>query len=95
MRYHDLDDTLGIEAIRRDFPDRAGRVEKLYAIFKDADALDRWRLGRWGLDEKYLRTASARTLVQTARNLVTDTMDPAILAHYDCLMDEIMSKKND
>ncbi|WP_300506578.1 hypothetical protein [uncultured Duncaniella sp.] len=94
MRYHDLDDTLGIEAIRRDFPDRAGRVEKLYAIFKDADALDRWRLGRWGLDEKYLRTASARTLVQTARNLVTDTMDPAILAHYDRLMNEIMSKKS-
>lgn len=94
MRYHDLDDALGIEAIRRDFPDNAERVEKLYAIFKDADALDRWRLGRWGLDEKYLRTASAHTLVETARRLVTDTMDPDILAHYDRLMDEIMSKKN-
>ena len=51
MRYHDLDDKVGIEAIRKAFPENHERVEKLYAIFKDADALDRWRLGRWGLDE--------------------------------------------
>lgn len=103
MRYHDLDDKVGIEAVRRDFgpegkygnacqkdADRTARVEKLYAIFKDADALDRWRLGRWGLDVKYLRTPSARNRVNTAKELVTDTMDPQILAYYDKLIDDMM-----
>lgn len=100
MRYHDLDDKVGIEAIRRDFgpegkyrghgTDKAPWVERLYAIFKDADALDRWRLGRWGLDVKYLRTPSARNRVNTAKALVTDTMDPQILAYYDKLIDDMM-----
>lgn len=93
MRYHDLDDSEGIKTINRDFPEKAERVRKLYAIFKDADALDRWRLGKWGLDVSYLRTPSARRLVDTARELVADTMDPAILAHFDRLMDDIYNKK--
>lgn len=93
MRYHDLDDSKGIEAIRRDFPDSAERVEKLYAIFKDADALDRWRLGRWGLDQRFLRTESARELVGTARELVGETMDPEILDYYDRLIDDLMKKR--
>lgn len=94
MRYHDLDDKVGIEAIRKAFPENHGRVEKLYAIFKDADALDRWRLGRWGLDEKYLRTPSSRLLVEAARRLVNATMSPELLDHYDRLVDSIMRKKN-
>lgn len=95
MRYHDLDDRQGIEAIRRDFPDKAERVEKLYSIFKDADALDRWRLGRWGLDVKYLRTEAARRRVDEARELVSETMDPKILAHYDKLMDDLMKSRRE
>lgn len=94
MRYHDLDDSVGREAIRKAFPDSHERVEKLYEIFKDADALDRWRLGRWGLDVKYLRTDSARSLVDTARDLVNATMDPEIIAYYDRLIDDIMHNNN-
>lgn len=94
MRYHDLDDKVGIEAIRKAFPKNHERVEKLYAIFKDADALDRWRLGRWGLDEKYLRTPSSHLLVETARRLVNETMSPEVLDHYDRLVDSIMRNKN-
>lgn len=93
MRYHDLDDNRGIEAIRKAFPDKTERVEKLYAIFKDADALDRWRLGRWGLDEKYLRTPSSHTLVKSARELVGETMDPKILAYYDNLIDTMIQDR--
>ena len=92
MRYHDLDDRVGRKAIRKAFPDSYERVEKLYEIFKDADALDRWRLGRWGLDVKFLRTDSARRLVDTARDLVNATMDPEIIAYYDRLIDDIMHK---
>ena len=93
MRYHDLDDNIGHEAIRKGFPDSYGRVEMLYEIFKDADALDRWRLGRWGLDVKYLRTDSARSLVDTAHDLVNATMDPAVVAYYDRLIDDMMHNR--
>lgn len=41
MRYHDLDDSKGVEAIRKAFGKDADRVVRLYEIFKDADALDR------------------------------------------------------
>lgn len=68
MYYHDRDDQIGIEAI-------AGRKtsgEKgvlMYQIFKDADALDRFRLGMDGLDIKYLRTDEARSLYSYAKML--------------------------
>ena len=62
MRYHDLDDSKGVEAIRKAFGKDADRVVRLYEIFKDADALDRWRLGPDGLDPKYLRTAPAKPM---------------------------------
>ena len=39
----------------------------LYQIFKDADALDRFRLGPGGFDSKYLRTNEARKLVEYAK----------------------------
>lgn len=94
MRYHDLDDSCGIEAIRKEFPESHDRVEKLYAVFKDADALDRWRLGRRGLDEKFLRTPSSRRLVESARQLVIATMDPEILAYFDDLIEKIHNEKS-
>lgn len=70
MRWHDRHDERGEEAIRAAFPDSADSVLHLYKIFKDADALDRWRLGRWGLNPDYLRTDRALALVDFARKLV-------------------------
>lgn len=79
MRYHDLDDKVGREAIMRDFPEKAERVLKLYAIFKDADALDRWRLGNRGLDARYLRTDKAKSMVEYARTVVAETTPKELL----------------
>ena len=42
----------------------------LYRIFKDADGLDRYRLGPNALDVDRLRTAEARSLTDLARQLV-------------------------
>ena len=70
MRWHDRHDERGEEAIRAAFPDSADAALHLYKIFKDADALDRWRLGRWGLNPDYLRTDRALALVDFARKLV-------------------------
>lgn len=70
MRWHDRHDERGEEAIRAAFPDSADAVVHLYKIFKDSDALDRWRLGRWGLNPDYLRTDRALALVDFARKLV-------------------------
>lgn len=43
------------------------------SIFKDADALDRIRLGASGLDPSYLRTPAARTLIPFANRLLAAT----------------------
>lgn len=66
IAYHDRDDKLGESAA---ICDPAGREVLLYRIFKDADALDRFRLGPGGLDVKYLRTQSAKELYDYARDL--------------------------
>ena len=76
IRFHDLDDTLGIDAIRKNFGNDAPRVEKLYEIFKDADALDRPRLGPHGLDPLFLRTVPAQDSVDFAKELIEATIDP-------------------
>ncbi len=70
MRYHDRHDNKGEEAIAQEFPDSAKRVCTLYRVFKDADALDRWRLGPRGLNPDFLRTDEAIHLVGFARKLV-------------------------
>lgn len=75
MKYHDLADNIGNEYISKTFGD-AGYVTRLFHIFKDADALDRWRLGDTGLDSRYLRTDSARQLLDFSRELVRRTTDP-------------------
>lgn len=66
MAYHDRDDQLGEAAIRRDGSERE---ILLYHIFKDADALDRFRLGDDGLDVKFLRTPAAKELYDYAHDL--------------------------
>lgn len=42
----------------------------LYQIFKDADALDRFRLGPDGLDVNMLRTEEAHKLIDFAKYLL-------------------------
>lgn len=67
--YHDQDDTLGLSEIKKS-PSLGERAALLYQIFKDADALDRFRLGDNGLDVKFLRTEEARGLVDFAKDLL-------------------------
>ena len=67
--YHDQDDSLGLSEIKR-ASTLNDRAVLLYQIFKDADALDRFRLGPDGLDVKFLRTDEARKLVDFAKELL-------------------------
>lgn len=92
MRYHDLDDNVGKEAIRKHFGANADRVLKLYAIFKDADALDRWRLGSRGLDPKFLRTDKAKTMTGYSHRIVIETMPAELLDEIDKAVKEMMEK---
>lgn len=67
--YHDQDDSLGLSVIKKS----SGLTERailLYQIFKDADALDRFRLGPDGLDVNFLRTNEARQLVDFAKEIL-------------------------
>ncbi len=93
MRYHDLDDSKGYKAIENEFPADTRRVDKLYDIFKDADALDRWRIGRNGLDPGYLRTPESRELVGYARNLVLETVDRDFLAFIERQVDAAIERQ--
>lgn len=93
MRYHDLDDHIGEKAIRQYFGEDAARVLKLYAVFKDSDALDRWRLGSLGLDPRYLRTAKAKSMVEYARKIVNATIPADELAKVDAMVKDIMSRQ--
>lgn len=67
--YHDQDDALGLSEIAKS-PHLNERGVLLYQIFKDADALDRFRLGPDALDEKFLRTKEAQQLVDFAKDLL-------------------------
>lgn len=69
MAFHDRDDELGLRILREKFPDDPDAI-LLYQIFKDADALDRFRLGPNALDVKYLRTGEAKDLVEFAKMLL-------------------------
>lgn len=68
IAYHDRDDQFGIDAIRHRSPKEPDAV-LLYQIFKDADALDRFRLGPGGFNPNYLRTDEAKELVEYAKSL--------------------------
>lgn len=78
MAWHDRDDSDGIAAIEK----RTGKDSRavlLYKIFKDADALDRFRLGPNGLDVKYLRTDAAKSLYDFAQSIDVKELGPGIL----------------
>ena len=86
IKYHDRDDAQGEEYIRKEAPkhslasegeksdDTEGWLE-VYHSFKDADALDRYRLGPWGLAPKFLRSEQSRSLMPFAQQLVNETID--------------------
>lgn len=62
---------LGIDDLGSLVPARArADAATVYRMFKDADGLDRIRLGPQGLDEGYLRTTHGRALVPFARRLL-------------------------
>ena len=71
IKYHDLDDDLGITAMAK--MTNSEYVKTLYAIFKDADALDRYRLGSSGLDPKFLRYQESINMMTFAEFLVDAT----------------------
>lgn len=93
MRYHDIDDKRGKVSIKRDFQGSLPRMFKLYDIFKDADALDRWRLGNHGLDPKYLRTPQAKAMVEYSRGIVNETVPEELRRRIDELIENIMNNE--
>lgn len=94
MRYHDLDDAVGEDAVRKRFGDDADRVLKLCAIFKDADALDRWRLGSKGLDPRFLRTLPAKNMTDYSRRIVRETIPAEQLARTEEEVNRIIRQQN-
>ncbi|MBZ5749605.1 HD domain-containing protein [Metabacillus rhizolycopersici] len=67
--YHDQDDSLGLSEIAKSLI-ISERGMLLYQIFKDADGLDRFRLGPDALDVNFLRTEEAHGLVEFAKYLL-------------------------
>lgn len=68
MAFHDQEDALGIRTIESRVPREQDAV-LIYQIFKDADALDRYRLGPGGFDPSYLRNQVARDLLGYAKEV--------------------------
>lgn len=73
MAYHDRDDMLGLRVLKERFADDPCAV-LLYQIFKDADALDRFRLGPNALDARYLRTEQAKRMLDFAKTTLENEM---------------------
>ena len=66
LSYHDQPDELGLEFLKeKDF----SGLKSLYDIFKDADGVDRVRLGPNALDCDRLRTRMSLTLIRLAKQL--------------------------
>lgn len=78
--YHDRDDETGRAFIAAHSGQYKAVWQEVYAIFKDADALDRYRLGEWCLDKRYLRTPEAKAMTDFALHLVQGTIPPDDLA---------------
>ena len=92
MKYHDIDDKRGKVGIKRDFYGSLPRMFKLYDIFKDADALDRWRLGNGGLDPKYLRTEQAKNMMEYSHRIVNETILEEQRRRIDEMIENLKNK---
>lgn len=69
IQYHSIDDNIATKKLES-YPCSVTEKEtiiKLYNIFKDADALDRIRLGFRDLDINYLRLSESKHLTKVAR----------------------------
>lgn len=78
IHYHSLSDKKGYEAIAREIQGQEAqeRATRLYNIFKDADALDRLRLGGLKeIDVRMLRNPVARELTLAARLIYNQMKD--------------------
>lgn len=93
MKYHDIDDMRGKVGIKHDFHGSLPRMLKLYDIFKDADALDRWRFGNGGLDPKYLRTEQAKTMVEYSHRIVNETIPEEQRRRIDEVIENLKNKE--
>jgi len=72
--YHDLPDDIGMNEIPKQ-SDNNKNALFLYRLFKDADALDRYRLGLDALDKKFLRIDESKQLAEFGKQLVLATED--------------------
>ena len=93
MKYHDIDDMRGKVGIKRDFYGSLPRMLMLYDIFKDADALDRWRLGSGGLDPKYLRTRQAKAMLEYSHRIVDETISKEQRRRIDEIFEKLKNKE--
>ncbi|MDO4290495.1 MAG: isochorismatase family cysteine hydrolase [Eggerthellaceae bacterium] len=76
MAFHDVDDAKDAPVIARKHGQRG---LELYRMFKDADALDRFRLGEDALDERFLRTVEAKNLIDAARSISLANAAPRLV----------------
>ena len=81
IEYHDQDDIQSIQNLEKIMSENPNIVI-LYQIFKDADALDRFRLGVDGLDVRYLRTDESKELYSFAKLVWEKHKNPHELIQY-------------
>lgn len=79
MQHHDLEDAIGLAEIDKLAEGRERRLQ-LYLIFKDADALDRFRLGPDALDVSMLRTDEAPLLAAFSKQLLQQSKEELNMA---------------
>lgn len=71
IKYHCIDDKIGIKYIEENFDkEDINSVKLLYSVIKDADALDRVRFGLGGLDVNFLRNDISKDLIFVAKQLL-------------------------
>ena len=75
---HCIDDAEARKNLNRIQPSKREMVWKMLCILKDADGLDRVRLGLRALDVRYLRTKTAPSYVAAARQLVSQDLSQVI-----------------
>lgn len=92
--YHDRDDELGKQYIRKHTATEGEYWQwlEVYDDFKDADGLDRLRLGTWCLDPKFLRTPEAKDMMAFAQQLVETSIPKNELEKTYKLTDQFRPK---